>query len=269
MRFAPRRGRLDGRRAAALGAVVVAAAAAVVLIPTLGGGEECEGGGACASSSKLDTCLNPARVEAVRADPTHAGAVFRACRAAVRADARGAGIPTGDQQLRAVFAAAIANRFAPYGNSVALRLDDLVDEPRLDCDNYVALTYHLYRAAGGTGDVDIVGWDGGPVGNHAELIVDGVLLDPTIGVAAEADLRSLLAGEPVRSRLDLEGERALPEYRRRVLAAMDSGGYGRRDLLYWMDSFHAFATGGALVDPDGELRFDGLPPGIRAVRTSS
>jgi hypothetical protein len=192
--------------------------------------------------------------------------VFEACRNAVAFDIRPSGIKPTEDALRGVFAMALAHRFAPYGPSVAVELDDLVREPFLDCDNYNSLAFHLYRQAGGDTPVQIVGWEGGAVGNHAQLWIDNVLLDPTIGIAGALSLPRLFNGVPLRRLVDLSAQPTLPEYRGRVVGSLGSGSYRPEDLLYWANDLEGFLAADGMLSLEGVLRYDGLPAGVVAVR---
>lgn len=106
--------------------------------------------------------------------------------------------------LAAAFCSCVAYDLKPYGASTALELRDLLDEPSLDCDNYCALAAHLNALLRPQSacKLSMVGWDGGAVGNHAQLIAEcqgaSWLLDPTVGmIAAGSTLDSLCRGERV------------------------------------------------------------------------
>jgi hypothetical protein len=246
-----------------VGAVGVAFAIGTAVLDSTGGSDR-----AFASGSRVQACLTPDRVDALREDPARTARVFEACRSAVAFDTRPSGIPRTEDAMRAVFATALAHRFAPYGTSTAISLEDLVREPALDCDNYIALAHHLYRQVGGTEEVQILGWDGGAVGNHAQIWIGDLLLDPTLGIAAVLPLERLFAGRPLRRLVDLSAQPTMPEYREWVVGSLERGEYEPGDILYWTDRFSAFATAGGLVDLEGELVFEGLPPGVVALRTS-
>jgi hypothetical protein len=207
-------------------------------------------------------------VAAVREDLARATRVFGACRAAIARELRASGISPQGEAPRAVFAMALAHRFAPYGPASSVRLADLLRYDVLDCDNYIALAFHLYRRAGGRAPVQFVGWEGGRVGNHAQMWVEGMLLDPTLGIATPLPLRRLLAGGHAERFADLSSQPPVPGYRERVVGALREGAYRRRDLLYWADELKWFIGAGRLLDFDGELRSTGLPRGLKQVRTS-
>jgi hypothetical protein len=98
--------------------------------------------------------------------------------------------------------------------------------------------------------------------------VEGMLLDPTLGIATPLPLRRLLAGGHAERFADLSSQPPVPGYRERVVGALREGAYRRRDLLYWADELKWFIGAGRLLDFDGELRSTGLPRGLKQVRTS-
>ena len=99
---------------------------------------------------------------------------------------------------------ALAHRFAPYGPASGSTYEKLAFEPTLECSGYMMVTDFIYEAMGGNTSRDrLQGWDGGAVGNHAELWIDGVMLDPTVGLTAQIKLARLRQGQPTKRILDL------------------------------------------------------------------
>lgn len=103
-----------------------------------------------------------------------------------------------EEHIKLGFCAVLAYDLIPYGSEggdAGLPLGDLVLRPSMDCDNYVALTWRLFNALvpAPTTSMFAVGWDGGPIGNHAQICshksADAQgngggdwLVDPTIGL---------------------------------------------------------------------------------------
>lgn len=147
-----------------------------------------------------------------------------------------------DDMLAAAFAAIVAFDLKPYGASTAVYLDELLAADGLDCDNYCLLAWYLFRQIKIKSPVrhTIVGWNGGAVGNHAQLIAEipGVsawLLDPTIGlIVAGATFDNLCKGVPLTYMVQPAGTRDLA-YSRTIKSAVSMGAYKPSDLMYYFD----------------------------------
>jgi hypothetical protein len=83
-------------------------------------------------------------------------------------------------------------------------IGSLLAVPKLVCTEYVYLDYYLfrnwdpYRGSSDPVQISMVGWNGGTVGNHSQMLVTGIglplLLDPTTGLIAITSLSSLRSG---------------------------------------------------------------------------
>lgn len=145
--------------------------------------------------------------------------------------------------VAAAFCSIVAYDMKPYGPCVELELSRLLASPVLDCDNYCVLTWHLWHLLNPQPYVDmvLVGWDGGAVGNHAQLLIESRdkasswLLDPTIGlIAAGATYDKICRGEKVTFFSHPAGVRDVA-YANRVKWALSNGLYKPSDLLYYFD----------------------------------
>jgi hypothetical protein len=94
-----------------------------------------------------------------------------------------------DSHLALALCSVVAFEYRPYGSSRARSLEALLNEPQLDCDNVVSLAWELYTIIypRTPSRITAVGWDGGAVGNHAQLQAStpgstDIMLDPTIGL---------------------------------------------------------------------------------------
>ena len=150
-------------------------------------------------------------------------------------------------QEQVAFAAVLAQGMAPYGSSRSVRLEDLLRDKAMDCDNYAILTGFLAREFG-VATLSFAGFDGGAVGNHAQLFYaqphEELLLDPTIGMVARVDFNHLLQGKPVAA-ADLKVFRqhddpAIDAFARTVSGAVRDGKYLPSDLLYYFHSLHDY-----------------------------
>jgi len=101
----------------------------------------------------------------------------------------------------------VAFEYRPYGASLARTLVNLLNAPQLDCDNYVALAWELFNILyphPGQTKIAAVGWDGGAVGNHAQMQAKtpgspDIYLDPTVGLCVHGfDFVALCSGIPVQ-----------------------------------------------------------------------
>lgn len=148
----------------------------------------------------------------------------------------------------AAFASFVAYDLKPYGGSTALELHDLLDSPTLDCDNFCLLAWHLFtllrpqtRCA-----VAMVGWDGGAVGNHAQLLAEEAgsawLLDPTVGMlAAGVTIDSLCRGTRCEW-FAFMPENRLAAPRALYYSAVRDGRYKASDLLYYYSPPSRYVT---------------------------
>ena len=76
-----------------------------------------------------------------------------------------------EQHLKFGFCGLVAFDLKPYGQSIKTTLADLLAEPVLDCDNYAMLMWRLFKflCPEATTNVAVVGWNNGPIGNHAQM----------------------------------------------------------------------------------------------------
>lgn len=184
-------------------------------------------------------CLTPEVVEAIRGNLAAMPAAFQSCEADLLAATGQLGLTRSQQQ--ATFAMLVAHGLAPYGQSSALSLPDLLADDVLDCNNYGLLSGHLMRALELPLDTWLMaGFDGGAVGNHAQVLItlDGrsLLLDPTIGLVADISYDELVAGTPIEAArmawIYLWDDPEILTYSARVMAAIRDGGYRVADQIY-------------------------------------
>ncbi len=190
-------------------------------------------------------CLSRAQVNRVRNHLDYAPRLYRACEGWVQKVMRRARLRPDRNTTRGVLAMALAHRFASYGTDSGSTYEALAFQPHLECSGYMMLTDFIYKAMGGDMSRDVLqGWDGGAVGNHAQLWVGGVLLDPTVGVAAEIKLSSIRQGHPTDRLLDLHhfrvptGQEPPPptDFTDIVWGAIRDGLYRPEDELYTVRS---------------------------------
>ena len=104
--------------------------------------------------------------------------------------------------------------------------------------------------------INFVGFDGGAIGNHAQLFVEDkggeLLLDPTIGLVAKIGINDILMGKPLqRDQLRIFRQRSderLDFFAENVIDAVTNGKYRSSDILYYspsLDEYLIFAKGGS------------------------
>jgi hypothetical protein len=219
------------RRIVVLLALAVAAAGAALEAAPLRGGEP--------TATTLDTerltCLTPRRIARVRADPDHLAQVYRRCRPEL---VRKIPFARPGLQRRAALASLVAYAMAPYGPSKAMALAPLLSASTMNCGNYGWMTFHLVRRAWGERQALRLwqaGWDHGAVGNHAQVHVGDLLLDPTIGVVARVRYEQILDGRPVSRLVAFAHRDDIHEFALRVVDALRHGRYRPADVLYRQD----------------------------------
>jgi hypothetical protein len=197
------------------------------------------------------TLLTPDLVERVRANPQTARDGYAACRADLTAVLGPAFADLTDAELRLAFCAVLAHAMAPYGESTATQLADMLAAPRLNCGNYPFLMIRLAEIVcdGQAPVVSLIGWDGGAIGNHsmgyrADPAADRCLfLDPTVGLIARGTFDDVASGRPLSAdRVICYGDRTEERpYREMVARAFVRGQFRPSDLLYYFEDIdHQF-----------------------------
>lgn len=151
--------------------------------------------------------------------------------------------------IRAFVATIVAGNFAEYGASDGRSFEEIAGERLLSCAQLAFLVGYLY----GENDPSLrsIGFDGGAIGNHAQLILldeaRAFLLDPTAGVIAETDFDSLLSGTPISAKkIVLFGIKAasIDAFREKVLSALLNGSYRPSDFMYMHENLFEHRTKG-------------------------
>lgn len=179
-------------------------------------------------------CLTRASVEAVRARPSTLTGLYRKCEPEIARD-----VPFARSKLQrhAVLAGLVAYAMAPYGPSTAVRFSALLHDRVLDCDNYAMLAWWLHRSAWGAREASryvIAGWVGLHFGNHAQTMVDGLVIDSTLGLVAPARYWQLRTGGSVRRVVDFGWRRPsdMAAFHYYVIRALLEGRYQFARVLY-------------------------------------
>ncbi|KRE02609.1 hypothetical protein ASE61_15135 [Bosea sp. Root670] len=182
-------------------------------------------------------------VSATASDATYFRSAFDRCSYLLAARDEDFFRALDDDQRALVWAVIAAHNYRPYGNSMAFRLPDLLSEKHLDCDNYVLLAIRLFRLLRPDAklDVDMVGWEGGLVGNHAQIVANHpttpLLVDPTVGIVAKISFDDLASGKNVdpEDLLVLSQRNDPPGFREKVEKALLSGAYRPSHILYYFN----------------------------------
>lgn len=203
--------------------------------------------------------LSTATHQAVTANPASIETFYNQVRPTFKANLgqvdANSDIPNG------LLAVAFANIFswdhAPYGtNPPAKDLQTLLNAPTLACNNYVLLAWYLCGFMPETASIKItaVGWNGGAVGNHAQMLATdpatgiSLLLDPTIGLIARGvTYNSLLKGVGVPGTLMMISFEAFNSYpgstgafTQEVKTAVNAGLYKPCDAMYYVDKIATY-----------------------------
>lgn len=198
--------------------------------------------------------LNAGVAEEIKKDPTRIIQLFQKSQEELTSELSSALHVLTEVELFAVYCSLISYYMAPYGNSTKIELENLLKEQKLDCDNYAILTKHLFDMGLESGQLKnsdsikfiFVGWNGGAVGNHAQVFVrspgKSMVLDPTIGILAFADFDSIASGKPVPASqiIDFSTRSELNDYRQRVIDSISKGLYKPSDLLYYFVDFQEY-----------------------------
>ncbi|MBF9232145.1 hypothetical protein [Microvirga alba] len=202
-------------------------------------------------------CLTAVQIEAIRQDPYRTLPVaYSACEGELKRQL--ANLELGEQQTRAAFASVAANAMAPYGTSTSLKLKDLLRDKTLSCDNYAALTgYFATILLTVPHKLIFVGFDGGAVGNHAQLFAqigeDQMLVDPTIGLVAKTNFNEMLQGGKVSSSkiaiFDQHRDGLATWLGRSVVLALEEGLYNPSDILYYFHSMEEYVAFSSEIEP--------------------
>ncbi|MCW5690286.1 MAG: hypothetical protein KIT76_17215 [Pseudolabrys sp.] len=173
--------------------------------------------------------------------------LYAETRAAFVADLGPAFAAQCEDHLRLAFCSVVAFDLKPYGGCTVLDLAGLLASPVLDCDNYVSLTWHLFKLMRPTSPTNVaaIGWDGGAVGNHAQMQAQtpgspDILLDPTIGLVVHGCSIDFIVGTYVyptncmASFFRFNSRPNIDAFEARVRDAVANSKYRASDLMYFV-----------------------------------
>lgn len=153
--------------------------------------------------------------------------------------------------FRAILATVLAANFAEYGASSAQSYEEIKNSSHLDCSRTILLVGYLLDALESQ-RLQPIGFDGGYIGNHAQLLFnderDTILLDPTAGIIAKTSFNDLLRGVPLDEksiRAFSMKDKSINSFRENVYTAISHGKYLPSDLMYMHESLAEQKMGGS------------------------
>lgn len=192
---------------------------------------------------------------ALLATPEIITSLYNSTRAAFVSDLGPGFSGQAEDHLRLAFCSVVAFDLKAYGPSTALSLRDLLAAPQLDCDNYCALAWRLFKLMRPLSETRIaaVGWHGGAVGNHAQLQAStsgspDLYLDPTIGLVVHGCSlnalcrRHLFASQYLKSFYGFNPRLEIFSLEATVQTAIATGQYQASDLLYFAPGIDNFTN---------------------------
>lgn len=188
-----------------------------------------------ATSAEL-RCFSGATRDAIRSDPSRIAEAFTDCEPELASAL--SGMDLNDDGLKLAFSAIAANGMAPYGASEATTFQDLLAADRLHCAAYALLASYFVAALLPSAKIEIAGFDGGAVGNHAQIFAPAyhMLLDPTIGLIAIATFDEVLSGKAIpadKIRLfKMRDSTDIDAFSAKVHTALVEGRYRPSNILY-------------------------------------
>ncbi len=196
---------------------------------------------------------------ALIASPSSIASLWTAHQARFRTDLGSGFAAEIDEHLKLAFCAMVAHDLKPYGACTVIDLPGMLASTVLDCDNYAALTWHLFKllVPSPVTTIAIVGWDGGPIGNHAQIFCEKAadangngggywMIDPTVAVfQCGYNFDGIASGKPClsayRKSLYQRPGSATDQLHSNVVNALANGAYRPSHLLYYFDDLTAFS----------------------------
>ncbi|MGH6770534.1 MAG: hypothetical protein ACRECO_16090 [Xanthobacteraceae bacterium] len=218
---------------------------------------------------------------ALESDPSTIAALYAANRTRFISDLGSSFAGEIEEHRKFGFCGLVAYDSRPYGTSIIIKdlpsveaVKYLLTASHVDCDNYCALAWHLFRllVPTPTTNLAVVGIDHGLVGNHAFLTAQKQadangngggywIVDPTVGLMnCGHGIDWLMGGKPInmvytksfywRSDVDV--------FNGNVKAAMQNGLHRPSHLLYFTRSIQKFVVHAPMEDwmtPGSEGKF--------------
>lgn len=138
-------------------------------------------------------------------NPAYVGTLYRAHRSEFVAALGPVFAGQPEDHYKLAFAAVLSYSLKPYGGTATTTFEGLLAAKTLHCGNYSHLSRFLFDilAPASTADISMIGWTGGQVASHSQLIISTgtktLLIDPTIALVARLDggINALMAGVAV------------------------------------------------------------------------
>lgn len=199
--------------------------------------------------------LSAATQAQIMAAPETIGAVYGSARATFIGNLGTGFSAQCEDHLKLAFCSVVAFDLKPYGTCTVHDLPSLMASPVLDCDNYVSLAWRLFNLMRPITATKVValGWDGGVVGNHAQMQAQtagspDIFLDPTIGLAVNGCSLDGLVGDfvyppnCVASFFSYNSRPALVGFDATVRDAVVNTRYKPSDMLYFIKDVPTLAA---------------------------
>ena len=192
-------------------------------------------------------CLTDDVITTVKKNPSSIRSAFVACTPEL--NDRMGNWDLDPDAIKVIFSSILANGLAPYGDNSVLEFPAILRQKNLNCLNYTAATAYLLRELEvKNGRLFFLGFDGGKIGNHAQLLYtinhSSLLVDPTVGVVAITDYNSLISGIPITREdvISFYSRKELLPFHDEVMAALISGSYRPSDVLYVVQNIDDYKT---------------------------
>jgi hypothetical protein len=172
-----------------------------------------------------------------------------------------------DNHIKLLFCGVVAFDMKPYGNGTATDFAGILASPTLQCQQYALLTCYLFQVLcpnpPATGfQIVNVGWNGGAVGNHAQISVEGgsnIFVDPTYGLfAAGVGYDWITSGRPVPSTYiadfrQYKSNSPVASSAAAVYSALVNGSYKPSDAMYYYRRLASMQTQNILSSPQNDI----------------
>lgn len=211
--------------------------------------------------------LAQSTLSAIQSDPNQIVNVYGNTRAQFLKDLGPNFAFLSDDHIKFLFCGVVAYDLKPYGGGTATDFAGILASPTLQCQQYALLTVYLFRVlcpnppANGFQIVN-VGWNGGAVGNHAQLFIEGtsnILVDPTYGLAAAGvGYNWITSGKPVPGSYiadfrGYKGSTPVASSAQAVRDALVNGSYKPSDALYYYRTLASMQTQNVLSSPQNDI----------------
>ena len=100
-------------------------------------------------------CLSREQIDAIRSNPDIINSSFIACEGQVRALMPPSFTNLRQEELYVIFLTYVSYSLAPYGDSHATQMQDILQSPTLNCSNYTLFVSEAFETYGGDWKTDL------------------------------------------------------------------------------------------------------------------